>query len=79
MYNQPRDAKGTGMLYTGVYHALVKISSSEGIGALYKGVVPHFVRVGPYTVLSFIFIGELQRLLRRRKADELQQEWENER
>jgi solute carrier family 25 protein 34/35 len=76
MYNQPRDANGVGTLYSGVSDALVKISKSEGVGALYKGVVPHFVRVGPYTVLSFIIIGELQRLIRSRKTDELRRAWE---
>ena len=75
VYNQPRDTSGVGLLYAGVQDALGKIVRSEGVAALYKGLVAHFARVGPYTVLSFTFIGELQRLLRRRKAEELRSEW----
>jgi solute carrier family 25 protein 34/35 len=68
IYNQPRDVHGRGVLYSSVRHALAKIFETEGVRGLYKGLLPRFLRVGPYTVLSFVFIGGLQRFLRRRKG-----------
>ena len=69
-------AQGKGALYSNAADAAVKIASKEGVGAFYKGLVAHFMRVGPYTVLAFIFIGQLQRWFREAKATELRREWE---
>ena len=62
LYNQPVNSlTGRGSLYHSIPDALSKIVRNEGPLALYKGVVAHYFRVGPYIVLSFVFIGLLRR------------------
>ena len=36
----------------------------EGFFALWKGFTPYYFRIGPHTVLTFIFLEQLQRLAR---------------
>ncbi|XP_063232889.1 solute carrier family 25 member 35-like isoform X2 [Bacillus rossius redtenbacheri] len=55
LYNQGVDANGKGLLYKGVWDCAVKIWRSEGIYGFYKGLVPSYVRLGPHTVLCFVF------------------------
>ena len=61
LYNQPA---GEARLYTGAPDAFVKIMRREGAGAFYKGFVPHFMRVGPHFVLTFIMLEQLRTFLR---------------
>lgn len=36
----------------------------EGVFALWKGFTPYYFRIGPHTVLTFIFLEQFQRLAR---------------
>lgn len=68
LYSQPVDTAGRGMLYDGAVDAAVKIFRIEGALAFYKGATAHFLRVGPHTALTFVFIGLLRRTLGYRSA-----------
>ena len=35
---------------------LIKIVRKEGVPALWKGFTPCYLRIGPHTVLTFIFL-----------------------
>lgn len=59
LYNQ----KGHS-LYGGVLDCLVKTVRAEGLTALLKGMVPHFVRIGPHTVLTLVLLEQVRSLLR---------------
>ena len=61
LYSQPVDAAGRGALYAGAADAAAKILAIEGAPAFYKGAVAHFLRVGPHTTLTFVFIGLMRR------------------
>ena len=61
LYSQPLDAAGKGMLYDSAPDAFRKIFTIEGAGAFYKGATAHFLRVGPHTMLTFVFIGLIRR------------------
>ncbi|GBG29553.1 Mitochondrial substrate carrier family protein ucpA [Hondaea fermentalgiana] len=61
IYNQP-SAPGR-ELYAGTLDAAAKIARAEGISGFYKGLFAHFCRVGPHTVLTFVFMGEFKRAL----------------
>lgn len=68
LYSQPLDASGNGRLYGGALDAASKIMRIEGVPAFYKGATAHFLRVGPHTMLTFIFIGLLRRAVGFRAA-----------
>ena len=68
LYSQPLNAAGKGVLYDGALDAASKILQIEGAGAFYKGATAHFLRVGPHTVLTFVFIGLLRRTVGYRAA-----------
>ncbi|XP_015509332.2 solute carrier family 25 member 35 [Neodiprion lecontei] len=61
LYNQGVDAKGKGLLYNGVFDALIKIAKKEGIYGLYKGTFPTWLRIAPHTVLCLVFYDELDK------------------
>ena len=61
LYSQPLDAAGKGTLYDGALDAARKIMTIEGPAAFYKGATAHFLRVGPHTMLTFVFIGLIRR------------------
>lgn len=42
--------------YKGFADALGKIMKNEGVFALWKGFLPYYFRLGPHTVLTFIFL-----------------------
>ena len=51
-------ARGT---YPGARACAVGIVRNEGVLALYKGTLPAFARLGPQTVLTFVFLEQLRR------------------
>lgn len=58
MYNQK------GNLYKNPIDCLVKTVSIEGPLALYKGFLPHFLRIGPHTVLTLMFMEQTMRWMK---------------
>lgn len=59
LYNQK-----AGALYGGVIDCAAKTIKIEGLGALWKGLVPHFVRIGPHTVLTLVLLEQIRTVLR---------------
>ncbi|KAG8296961.1 hypothetical protein J6590_045803 [Homalodisca vitripennis] len=45
--------------YTGAVDVLTKVVKNEGFFALWKGFTPYYARLGPHTVLTFIFLEQL--------------------
>lgn len=45
--------------YTGALDVLAKITKNEGVFALWKGFTPYYARLGPHTVLTFIFLEQM--------------------
>ena len=53
---------GRGILYSSTYDCFLKTVRQEGIFALMKGWTPQFLRLGPHTILTFIFVEQLRKL-----------------
>ncbi|XP_039250064.1 mitochondrial 2-oxoglutarate/malate carrier protein-like [Styela clava] len=51
--------------YTGAINVLTRTVRSEGIFSLWKGFTPYYFRLGPHTVLTFIFLEQLNKLYRK--------------
>ena len=51
LYNQ----SATNPLYTGPIDCLKKIFMKEGVFGFFKGFTAHYFRMGPHTVLTFVF------------------------
>ncbi|XP_043679952.1 mitochondrial 2-oxoglutarate/malate carrier protein-like isoform X1 [Vespula pensylvanica] len=51
--------------YTGALDVFNKIITKEGPFALWKGFLPYYARLGPHTVLTFIFLEQLNKTYRR--------------
>ncbi|KAJ3028861.1 UNVERIFIED_CONTAM: hypothetical protein HDU68_000734 [Siphonaria sp. JEL0065] len=49
-----------GIQYTGSWDAAKKITRNEGLGAFFKGWTPAFARLGPHTILTFIFMEQIK-------------------
>eukprot|EP00026_Physarum_polycephalum_P012494 Phypoly_transcript_12811.p1 GENE.Phypoly_transcript_12811~~Phypoly_transcript_12811.p1 ORF type:complete len:298 (+),score=35.64 Phypoly_transcript_12811:154-1047(+) len=49
-------------LYSGTLDCFVKTFRNEGIGAFYKGYLPYSLRLGPQTILTFIFAEQLNKM-----------------
>ena len=45
--------------FTGAIDVLTKVVRHEGIFALWKGFFPYYARLGPHTVLTFIFLEQM--------------------
>jgi len=45
--------------YKGAGDVLIKVVKNEGIFALWKGFTPYYARLGPHTVLTFIFLEQM--------------------
>ncbi|KAJ0166153.1 Mitochondrial dicarboxylate transporter [Colletotrichum tanaceti] len=52
----------------GLAHTLAKIYKAEGFGWMFKGWVPSFLRLGPQTICTFVFL-EMHRKVYRSVAD----------
>lgn len=61
MYNQASasDLK-SGALYKNGLDCLKKVVRTEGLSALYKGFVAHYLRIGPHTILTFVFLEQVK-------------------
>ena len=46
---------------------LVKIYRKEGVSWMFRGWVPSFIRLGPHTVTTFVFLEQHKKLYRRLK------------
>ncbi|KAK3749172.1 hypothetical protein QZH41_010368, partial [Actinostola sp. cb2023] len=47
--------------YRGALHVFLGVIRNEGILALWKGFTPYYFRLGPHTVLTFIFLEQLNK------------------
>lgn len=47
--------------YSGAVDVLTKVIRNEGFFALWKGFTPYYARLGPHTVLTFIFLEQLNK------------------
>lgn len=47
--------------FKGTIDVLAKVARHEGIFALWKGFTPYFCRLGPHTVLTFIFLEQMNK------------------
>ena len=45
--------------YSGAADVLKKVIKNEGIAALWKGFTPYYMRLGPHTVITFIFLEQM--------------------
>lgn len=45
--------------YKGAMDVLMKTARNEGVLALWKGFTPYFMRLGPHTILAFLFMEQL--------------------
>ncbi|KAJ1967417.1 Mitochondrial oxaloacetate carrier protein, partial [Dimargaris verticillata] len=65
MYNQKSDhTSGKGALYRNPWDCLVKTLRYEGPAAFYKAIVPQYLRLGPHTILMFIFMENIHHTAR---------------
>lgn len=61
LYNEPTTARGMGVFYNGIGDCFVKIIKIEGVKGLYKGFIPHYLRLAPHTILTFVFLEFLKK------------------
>ena len=47
--------------FKGAFDALGSLVKSEGVFALWKGFLPYYSRLGPHTVLTFIFLEQMNK------------------
>ena len=52
--------------YKGGVDVLMKVVRNEGVLALWKGFTPCYLRIGPHTVLTFIFLEQFQIFAKKR-------------
>eukprot|EP00049_Salpingoeca_infusionum_P026558 m.26368 g.26368 ORF g.26368 m.26368 type:complete len:308 (-) comp8820_c0_seq3:822-1745(-) len=63
LYNQPVDpVTGKGKFYKSYADCMKKTFTKEGIRGFYKGVTALYLRIGPHTVLTFVFWEQLRSL-----------------
>ncbi len=48
--------------YRGALDVIAKVAKNEGFFSLWKGFTPYYFRLGPHTVLTFIFLEQMNRL-----------------
>ncbi len=78
LYAQPIGPDGKGALYSGFVDCGQQILKNDGPRGFWRGAVPHFLRFGPHTVISFTAIGVIRRAIKSQKQAALRREWENE-
>ncbi|CAF2194746.1 unnamed protein product [Rotaria magnacalcarata] len=52
--------------YSGIFDVFQRILRREGVFSFWKGFTPYFSRLGPHTILTFIFIEQLNMQYQRR-------------
>lgn len=45
--------------FKGTFDVLGKVVKQEGVLALWKGFIPYYLRIGPHTVLTFVFLEQM--------------------
>jgi len=50
--------------YKGAVDVIAKVIKNEGFFSLWKGFTPYYFRLGPHTVLTFIFLEQLNKAYR---------------
>jgi len=65
LYNQPV-VNGKGTSYNGIVDCAVKTIKTEGVRGLYKGFTAHYMRLGPHTILTFVFWEQFKAMAARR-------------
>lgn len=55
--------------YSGAINVLTRTVRAEGIFSLWKGFTPYYFRLGPHTVLTFIFLEQFNKMYRRFHPD----------
>ncbi|XP_068151476.1 mitochondrial uncoupling protein 4C [Drosophila tropicalis] len=58
--NQVTDEKGQGLLYKNSLDCALKLINQEGVLSLYKGLFPCWLRLGPWSVLFWVFLEKLR-------------------
>lgn len=48
--------------YSGAFDCLKVLMKNEGVFALWKGFTPYFLRIGPHTIFTFLFLEQLNKL-----------------
>ncbi|GAU98032.1 hypothetical protein RvY_09235 [Ramazzottius varieornatus] len=48
--------------YTGMVDVITRVVKNEGVFSLWKGFTPYYMRLGPHTVLTFIFLEQMTKL-----------------
>lgn len=62
IYNQGLDAKGRGLLYSGIMDCVSKTFKAEGFWGFYKGWSAIYFRIGPHSFLNLMFWDQLKKL-----------------
>lgn len=62
LYNE-QNTEGKGSTYKGPFDCFFKTIKTEGVLGLYKGAIAHYLRVGPHTILTFVFFEQMKKLL----------------
>ena len=47
--------------YKGALDVIMKVAKNEGFFSLWKGFTPYYFRLGPHTVITFIFLEQMNR------------------
>jgi solute carrier family 25 (mitochondrial oxoglutarate transporter), member 11 len=55
-------AAGTVPEYTGALDVIRKTVAKEGVTSLWKGFTPYFLRLGPHTIFTFVFLEKLREI-----------------
>ncbi|KAJ3138487.1 Mitochondrial oxaloacetate carrier protein [Irineochytrium annulatum] len=61
LYNQHVVDGKQGSLYSSGLDCFMKTVRAEGLGALYKGFSAHYLRIGPHTILTFVFLEQVKK------------------
>ncbi|KAK9507567.1 hypothetical protein O3M35_007394 [Rhynocoris fuscipes] len=56
--------------FKGTVDVITKIIKNEGVFSLWKGFTPYFARLGPHTVLTFIFLEQFNKAYRSSKTNQ---------
>ncbi|KAK3838041.1 MAG: mitochondrial carrier domain-containing protein [Linnemannia gamsii] len=64
MFNQATDPiTRKGSLYSSPLDCFLKTVKTEGVTALYKGFTAHYLRIGPHTIFTFVFMEQTKKLV----------------